>query len=129
MEGSDFFTISMIAFALDLVYIGWVFYKFRKERRSLIDQYDLMQRLEAYRSVSYQFYILMTLSGVLGIFIMYLTGEISFSLIYMVQLFLLSIYRPSVHNICKYLNLQGDEREIVLKKKDFDSKQKKTGTV
>lgn len=128
LEGNDYFIISMIAFTIDLVYIGWVFYKFRKERRSLIDKYDLMQRLTAYRSVSYRFYILMTLSGVLAIFIMYLTGEISFSLIYLVQLFLLSIYRPSVHNICNYLKLKDEEREIVLKKKEFNGNQKKAGT-
>ena len=119
LKGSNYFTLSMMAFAVDFIYIGWVFYKFRKDRRSLIGKYDLKQRLEAYRSVSYQFYFLMTLSGVLAIFAIYLTGEMSFSFIYLLQLFLLSIFRPSVHNICKYLDLKDEERDFVLKKKEF----------
>lgn len=119
LAGNDYTLLSGFAFILNLGYITWVFIRFRKERKDLVEKYNLKARLEAYRSVSTRFYVFMTLSGVLAIVAILLTGELTFSFIYMLQLFLLSIFRPSVHNICKYLNLQGEERKFVLKKKEF----------
>lgn len=115
-------TISVIAFFVNLGYIYWVFTRFKNDRIELIGKFDLRERLHVYREISARFYVLITLSGVLAIIAVLLTGEMSFALIYLLQLFLLSVYRPSVHNICKYLKLQGEEREFVLKKKEFESK-------
>ena len=61
----------------------------------------------------------MTGPGALAIILMFLTGEVSFSLIYILELFLLSLKRPSVQNISNNLNLKAEEREIVMKKKEL----------
>lgn len=119
--GYDFKIFSALAFVSSVAYYLWVFPTIKRERKKLVGKYDLEKRLTLYRSISVKFYLLMTASGIFSILTVFLTGDLSFGFIYMVQLFLLSIYRPSVHNICKYLDLKGEEREIVLKKKEFDT--------
>jgi hypothetical protein len=115
----DYKLYSALAFVLSIAYFLWVFSIIKKERKKLIGKYDLEERLKLYRSLSTKFYLLMTAGGVFSILTVFFTGDLSFGFIYMVQLFLLSIYRPSVHNICKYLDLKGEERDIVLKKRQF----------
>ena len=121
--GYDYLYFAVGAFVISLGYFYWVFRNFRMRRKELIGKSDFITRLESYRAESVRFYILMTLSGVIAIIVVFLTGELAFSFIYMIQLFLLSVYRPSVHNICKYLDLKGEERDIVLKKKEFSIKE------
>ena len=118
-DGPDYTYVSAACFLVSLGYFFWLIFRFKIERRELIGKNDLKVRLDDYRRVSTKFYILMTLTGVLAIVVTFLTGELTFGFIYMVQLFLLSVYRPSVHNICKYLDLKGEEREFVLKKKEW----------
>ncbi|MBT8229800.1 MAG: hypothetical protein KJO50_06025 [Bacteroidia bacterium] len=117
----DFVVYSALAFLASVFYFLWVFSRIKKERKNLVGKFNLQERLILYRTLSTKFYVLMTLSGIFSIVAIFLTGELTFGFIYMVQLFLLSIYRPSVHNICKYLDLKGEERQIVLKKKDFEN--------
>ena len=118
--GHDYTLYSAAAFIISLVYFLWVFSTIKKERKNLVGKHELQERLKLYRSLSTKFYTLMTLAGVFAIIAIFLTGDLTFSFIYMVQLFLLSIYRPSVHNICKHLDLKGEERDFVLKKKEFE---------
>lgn len=115
--------LSIITFVINIAYLIWVFRIFRKERKQLIGKFSLQERLENYLKASTKFYVLMTLSGITSILIICLTGEMLFAFIYILQLFLLSVYRPSVHNICKYLDLKEEEREFVLKKKEFSDEE------
>jgi len=118
--GYDYKLYSAIAFALSIAYFLWIFSTIKKERKKLVGKYGLEERLILYRSLSTKFYLLMTAAGIFSILVVFFTGDLSFGFIYMVQLFLLSIYRPSVHNISKHLDLKGEERDFVLKKKEFE---------
>ena len=117
--GYDYKLYSAMAFVISIAYFLWIFSSIKKERKKLVGKYDLEERLIQYRYLSTKFYLLMTAAGIFSILAVFFTGDLSFGFIYMVQLFLLSIYRPSVHNICKYLDLKGEERDTVLKKKEF----------
>jgi len=104
---------------LFIVSIVWVLYLFRKVKQSIaaIDGHNLSEKLHAYSKVLIRFYLLVTFPGAIAVLLMYLTGELSFSLIYLLELFLLSIKRPHIAGITKDLRLEGEEKEIVMHKK------------
>ncbi len=117
--GRDYYTVSGVLFFLTLAYLLWLF-RFWKNKQKLINrQLPLATKLKAYSRKQIQFYLLVTLPGALAVVLMYLTGELSFSLVYLLELFLLSLRRPTEKLIIKDLDLQGEEREIVLKKKEL----------
>ena len=100
--------------------LAFVLYLFRGLSSNLAElEGDLVSKLDQYFLIVRRFYVMMTLPGALAVVFMYLTGELGFSLVYLLELFLLSIKRPSVHNIVKDLRLVDEEKEIVLKKKDL----------
>lgn len=118
--GRYYYIESGILFLLSLVFIGWLFSWFKKQVTIVAaSEENLEVRLERYKEISIRFYLLMTGPGALAIILMFLTGEVSFSLIYILELFLLSLKRPSVQNISNNLNLKAEEREIVMKKKEL----------
>lgn len=117
--GKDYVFLSLTSFVLYVAYTYWLFKNYKLAKFKLVDKGSLSERLEAFRLLTIRLYIMMTLPALYVVVAMILTGEMSFGLIYFVQLFVMSVYRPSVHNICKGLNLKGEEREFVLKKKEF----------
>ncbi len=104
---------------LFFISIIWILYLFRKIKQSIgdIDGTNLLEKLQAYSKILIRFYLLVTLPGALAVLLMYFTGELSFSLIYLIELFLLSVKRPHVLGIVKDLKLEGEDKDIVLHKK------------
>lgn len=78
---------------------------------------SLREKLEIYYYTFLNQQVLMTSGGFLAICALYITGYSFFSAIYLVSLFASSIQRPSSHRIVKVLNLKGEDKEIILKKK------------
>ncbi len=117
--GRDYWVESGVLFVVTLIYLVWIF-KYWKGKLKLIDrQQSLSAKLKLYSKKQVQFYILVTLPGAIAVVLMYLTGELSFSLIYLLELFLLSLRRPTEKLIISDLDLEGEEKEIVLKKKEL----------
>jgi len=118
--GRSYYIEAAVLFLLSLLFILWLFSKFKKDTIDILrmDE-DLNVRLKRYADISIKFYLWMTAPGVIAIILMFFTGEVSFSLIYILELFLLSIKRPSVQNLSNSLNLKGEERDIVIRKKSL----------
>jgi len=116
--GRTYYLESGILFFISVFY---VVYMFRKASTwiSEIEDSDLQTRLNSYSRILIRFYLLVTLPGVIAVVLMYLTGELGFSLVYLLELFLLSIKRPSTLVIIKDLHLKGREKEIVLRKENL----------
>ena len=109
-----------VLFLLSLMFILWLFSKFKRDTGEILGMdEDLKTRLTRFADISIKFYLWMTAPGVIAIILMFFTGEVSFSLIYILELFLLSLKRPSVQNLSNSLNLKGEEREIVIKKRSL----------
>lgn len=118
----DYWVESGVLFVITLIYLVWIF-KYWKVKLKLIDRHQALDtKLKLYSKKQVQFYMLVTLPGVVAVVLMYLTGELSFSLIYLLELFLLSLRRPTEKLIIRDLDLQGEEKEIVLKKKELQIK-------
>lgn len=113
----------IIAGGLTFLYLAFLFGVFKNYRKSLKDlsrrSGSLEERLDQYSKESTRFYLFVTAPSLLIMLAMILTAQIGFSLAYFLQLFVLSVFRPSVHNIVKGLGLKDEERQIVLKKKEF----------
>ena len=105
-----------ILFAVSLFYILWIFKRLKSSIND-IEGASLEIKLGAYFSLLVKFYLLMTIPGVVAVICMYLTGEMGFSLVYLLELFLLSIKRPHPRGIVADLKLKDADEEIVLKKK------------
>ena len=103
-------------FVMSVFYILWLFRRLRQQVQ-LIPGEALVERLQVYFKLLVRFYVLMTLPGVVAVVLMYLTGEMGFSLVYILELFLLSLKRPHQRGIIKDLRLTGEDEETVLRKK------------
>ena len=116
--GRSYYWESGIMFLISAAYI---IYMFKKVKISIaeIGTGKLEERLVIYSKTLTRFYVMVTLPGAIAVILMYVTGEMSFSLIYLLELFLLSIRRPAITSIVRDLKLTGEEKEIVLKRKDF----------
>ena len=116
----DYLVLTVLFNAASIVYFVRIFIGFRKAVNAFTDEADLLAvRLQRYSNRSIQFYLAMSIPGVAAIILMILTGELGLSFVYVAGLFLLSVKRPSVHVICKDLHLTGEERQMVLKKKEI----------
>lgn len=114
----SYYIEAAVLFLLSLMFILWLFSKFKRDTDEILGMdEDLKTRLTRFAGISIKFYLWMTAPGVIAIILMFFTGEVSFSLIYILELFLLSLKRPSVQNLSNSLNLKGEEREIVIKKR------------
>ncbi len=118
--GRSYYWESGVMFLISAAYI---YYMFKKVKISIsgIGTGKLEERLATYSKTLIRFYMMVTLPGAIAVILMYITGEMSFSLIYILELFLLSIRRPSITSIVRDLKLTGEEKEIVLKRKSFST--------
>ena len=121
--GREYYLESGILFLLSAGYIGYMFKKLRISI-SNIESGSLESRLAIYSKISIRFYAMVTLPGAIAVLLMYLTGELSFSLIYILELFLLSIRRPSLTSIVRDLKLSGREKDIVIKRQSLNLQSK-----
>ena len=118
--GRSYYVEAAVLFLLSLMFILWLFSKFKRDTGKILGMdEDLKTRLTRFADISIKFFLWMTAPGVIAIILMFFTGEVSFSLIYILELFLLSLKRPSVQNLSNSLNLKGEEREIVIKKRSL----------
>ena len=117
--GRDYWIESGILFVITLIYLVWIFKHWNNRIKRIDRQQSLTVKLKLYSKKQVQFYVLVTLPGAVAVVLMYLTGELSFSLIYLLELFLLSLRRPTDKLIIRELDLQGEEKEIVLKNKEL----------
>lgn len=116
-EQKPYYVEVAVMFLATVVFILYLFRRLKLRLKTIEGR--LVDKLDRYFLLLRQFYLMMTLPGAVSVVLMFLTGELGFSLVYILELFLLSIKRPSIHNIARDLRLSGEEKEIVLRKKDL----------
>lgn len=106
----------LIGFALvDGVIVSIIFYQSMKKIRKAV---LLSEKLDRYYTMALIRYAVITLSCLMMALGYYLTDNLIFISLFAFTLILLFILWPRPSTVCKQLKLKGDEREMVLFKKD-----------
>ena len=91
--------------------------RFRKSIREIEPSIDLRNKLGNYASYFIRMQLFFTISALISMFSLFLTGSNLFAVYYLILLFFISLSRPSPQLISKQLKLNAENREILLKKK------------
>jgi len=103
--------------AIVLAGLAFLFYARRLPVVRTIE--DFQTKLESYSQLLIQKYIWLEFSAVIAVAGVYLTAEVIYMAIYLFNLLFLSLHRPTVYRIAKDLKLKGQEKDIVVHKKEL----------
>jgi len=79
----------------------------------------LREKLHVYKSAVYSRFIYFTVGALLITLGIYITASELFAISFSIVIVLFSINNPTLYRIVKALQLEGEERDIVLKSRDF----------
>ncbi|HEY8937816.1 MAG TPA: hypothetical protein VIM65_21460 [Cyclobacteriaceae bacterium] len=99
----------------DGLIVSLIFYQSMKKIRKAV---LLSEKLDRYYNIAVIRYAVITMSCLVMAFGYYLTDHIIFISLFALTLILFFILWPRPSTVCRQLKLKGDEREMVLYKKD-----------
>ncbi len=105
--------------ALILIYAGCIYIAIRNKKqklRTLSKKDPLRQRLNLYRSLILEKYVLLSAASVLCVIGLFLTKTFVFTLAYILSLVLLSIDRPVFRQIPDQIPTTPEEKDLFLNK-------------
>lgn len=108
---------ALISFFCGLL-VFLAFYIYRKEIRQARDQSVLNDKLNMLLTGSLIHYALLEFASIIAVLSFFLTFDHLFTAIYVAILFLMSINRPTPRKYVQDLLLTGEERKIVMYKKE-----------
>ncbi|MTI22757.1 hypothetical protein E1176_17125 [Fulvivirga sp. RKSG066] len=111
--------ILLVAISVADLAIGYYLHKRNLKNARTID--DFQKKLKAYFTSSLVFWSFIEGGSILMIVGLYLTTSSVFIVGYMFLLLVLSLNRPTPQKYVGDLQLNGEEREIIIHKKPFDS--------
>lgn len=97
------------------------YFWFRKSLVQTVKDEILPLRLQAYGGKVRLFYYYITVSAVIWVLGLYFTTSPVFIIGYVFLLFFMSFQRPTPQRYVKDLSLEGEDKEIILHKKEFKS--------
>lgn len=104
---------------LAIVTAGLAFLQYRRAIPKVKEIADFRQKLDAFSQALIQKYALLEFSSIISVVGIYLTADVIYIALYLFMLLFLSLHRPTVYRIVRDLKLKGEEKEIVLHKKDL----------
>ena len=102
-----------------IVEAGMAFLLFNRHISVAREQEGLKRKLERYYGTLLQKYVLLASSSIISVVGLFLTASTLYTALYLFMLLFLSIHRPTVYRIARDLKLQGEEKEIVVHKRDI----------
>jgi hypothetical protein len=99
-------------------FVFLAFYLYRKEIRQARDQPLLDDKLKRLYTGSLIHYALLEFASIIAVLAFFLTFDHLFTAIYVAILFLMSINRPTPRKYVQDLLLRGEERDIIMYKKE-----------
>ncbi|MEO1052445.1 MAG: hypothetical protein AAFX87_17570 [Bacteroidota bacterium] len=112
-------TINILSFLLWIVLLGAGFLLFNRNLGKARMALGLSSKLEALFKYSMIKYVLLEGASIIAVFGLYLTHDVLFIVMYVVVLIGMSFTRPTPRNVVKDLSLEGEEKEILMHKKDI----------
>lgn len=94
---------------------------FRKSIREIEPSLVLRDKLGKYAALFLRMQLFFTISALISMLSLFLTGSNLFAVYYLILLFFISLSRPSPQLISKQLKLSSENREILLKKKPLQN--------
>lgn len=120
LEGESMVSLTVFLLPLPALLLAIIGYRqFRKSLLGIDTQNELPVKLEQYHQSMSVFYYYMAGSAVLWVLGLYLTTSPVFIIGYVFLLFFMSFQRPGPDKYVKDLALKGDQRDIILKKREF----------
>lgn len=113
---------AIINYTLLPIIIGlWIFAfkSFRDKRASIDANLTLQERLELFINYYMKSQVYFTISALIAMIGLFLTGSNLFAAYYLILIFYISFNRPSANYVNKMLKLGKEEREILIRKKPF----------
>ena len=115
-------TVEWLSYVLPTVCIveaGVAFILFSRSIQAVREQEGLKRKLEHYFQVILQKYLLLASSGIIAVVGLFLTASTLYTALFLFMLLFLSIHRPTVYRIARDLKLEGEEKDIVVHKRDL----------
>jgi len=116
-NGSQMDGLIAVMGTVAVVLVGYGYYVFRKQRRQIAALEGLKHKLEEYMKSLFRFYALVEVASIILVVGLYLTTSTVFIVIFLFVLLILSLNRPTPQKYSTDLGLEGEEQEIILKKK------------
>lgn len=113
---------SLLVWVLSLVVIfEWAmsFVIFHKGMKAVDQRIGFGERLEKYRAITIVRYAIISSSCFVLTVGFYLTQHQVFSALFVMGMILQSSFWPTTYRVAKHLKLKGEEREMIIRKKDF----------
>jgi hypothetical protein len=117
----DDFLIRIVVFGLSIVqFVIWIFtfYTFNKKLKQLRLVESLGERLDQYYKLTTVRFTLVTVGSLMLAAGFYLTEDQVITVLFVTSLGILSLLWPLPSKVCRDLKLRGDERTMVLFRKD-----------
>lgn len=99
-------------------FVFFAFYLYRKETRQARSQHTLNDKLNRLYTGSLIHYALLEFASIIAVLAFFLTFDHLFTAIYVAILFLMSMNRPTPRKYVQDLLLRGEERDMVMYKKE-----------
>jgi hypothetical protein len=120
IEGSP--TADMLSYVLptiSIVLAGVAFMMYRSNLLTIRTHPDFKTRLDEYSSALIKKYSMIEISSIIAIVGIYLTANVIYIAVYLLLLLYLSLHRPTNYRIVRDLKLKGEEKDMVLHKKEL----------
>lgn len=92
---------------------------FHKGMKAVEQRIGLGERLEKYRSITIVRYAMISSSCLILALGFYLTQHQVFTALFVMAMILQSSFWPTTYRLANHLKLKGEEREMIIRKKDF----------